>query len=387
MRAIVYILTGLMLSHYLFSPARAESSIKLAWLAQRKQVPPALSNLDEPILDSGLPGAHLGLKDNNTTGQFTGHNYVLETYLLGVGDNAIEALQRLISKGIQHVIVNLPARELLPLIQIAQVKGVILYDIGTRDDALRLHDCSPNIIHFKPSRAMRADALAQYLKFKRWDKWFLLVGSTRQDKKYAVAMKRAAYHFNMRIVAEKNWLMNHDVRRTAQSEIPVLTQAKDYDVVVVADEQGLFGEYVAYRSWLPRPVVGTQRLVATSWQRSHEQWGAVQLQNRFRALAGRWMNEDDYAAWLAMRALGEAVTRTSSIDFDTLLGFMQSDEFAIAGFKGRKLSIRPWSRQLRQPVLLASARSMVSVAPLEGYLHPSSELDTLGIDRAESSCQ
>ena len=31
----------------------------------------------------------------------------------------------------------------------------------------------------------------------------------------------------------------------------------------MADEQGLFGEYLAYRTWLARPVVGTQGLIAS----------------------------------------------------------------------------------------------------------------------------
>ena len=42
------------------------------------------------------------------------------------------------------------------------------------------------------------------------------------------------------------------------------------------------GEYLAYRTWAPRPVAGTQGLVPTSWHWTHERWGAVQLQNRFR---------------------------------------------------------------------------------------------------------
>jgi hypothetical protein len=42
---------------------------------------------------------------------------------------------------------------------------------------------------------------------------------------------------------------------------------------------------------------------------------------------------------------------------------------------------------LRQPVLLAADRSLVAVAPIEGYLHPRNELDTLGVDEAETRCR
>jgi ABC transporter substrate binding protein (PQQ-dependent alcohol dehydrogenase system) len=167
----------------------------------------------------------------------------------------------------------------------------------------------------------------------------------------------------------------------------VFTQGVDYDVLVVADEKGLFGEYLQYRTWIPRPVIGTQGLVATSWHRVHEQWGAVQLQNRFKKVAGRWMTEQDYAAYLAVRSIGEAVTRTQSGETYGIQKFLLSEEFALQGYKGKPLSFRPWSRQLRQPVLLAAARSMVSVSPQEGFLHPTSELDTLGYDKPESKCQ
>ena len=164
------------------------------------------------------------------------------------------------------------------------------------------------------------------------------------------------------------------------------TQGEDYDVLVVADEKGLFGEYLDYRTWIPRPIIGTQGLVPTSWHRTHEQWGAVQIQNRFKEQAGRWMEEQDYAAYLAVRAIGEAAVRTKSVQIDKIKNYLLGSEFALQGYKGKPLSFRPWNGQLRQPVLLAAARSLVSVAPIEGFLHPLTELDTLGYDQSESSC-
>lgn len=98
------------------------------------------------------------------------------------------------------------------------------------------------------------------------------------------------------------------------------------------------------------------------------------------------MTEQDYAAWLAIRVIGEAATRTARMDAQGLESYIRGEGFSVAGFKGKKLSFRPWSGQLRQPLLLASARSMVAVAPLEGFLHPENELDTLGYDRMETGC-
>ncbi len=234
---------------------------------------------------------------------------------------------------------------------------------------------------------MLADALAQYLGRKRWNRWFLVTGRRDEDKLFANAVRRAATRFGGKIVAEKEWQYGPDARRTAQSEVPVFTQNIDYHLLVVADEIGEFGEYLAYRTWDPRLVAGTQGLVPTSWHRTHEQWGAVQLQNRFYETYGRWMEPVDYAVWMAVRSVGEAATRTRSTAASDIAGYVRSEDFELAAFKGRKLTFRDWNGQLRQPILLASARSLVSVSPQAGYLHQVSELDTLGYDRPESGCK
>lgn len=366
--------------------ASESQEIKIAYLAQEQQVPAALSNLAPFIADKGLQGALLGLRDNNTTGQFTQQNYLLEQVIVPIGGDVKQAFSQILKQGIQLVIVNLPAQQLVELHQLNNNQA-LLFDVATRTDAFRENQCLKDVLHILPSRAMRADALAQYMLKKRWNRWFLVVGNTAEDALYAQAIKRSAKRFGMKIVAEKKWLHTYDARRTAQSDIPVFTQVDDYDVLVVADEQGLFGEYISYRTWLPRPVIGTQGLVATAWHPAHEQWGAVQIQNRFKALAERQMQEQDYAAYLAVRSIGEAVTRTKAVDAATIKAYLLSERFKLQGYKGRALSFRDWNGQLRQPVLLAAPTSLVTAPPLEGFLHPQNELDTLGYDKPETQCQ
>lgn len=362
-------------------------SIDIAYLTQEKPIPPALSNLDPIPADKGVQGARLAAKDNNTTGAFTGHHFALREVVVPLEGDVEAAFKKLAADGAAFVVANLPAEKLTALAVLEEAKGVLILDAATRDDALRNEQCSANTLHFLPSRAMRADALAQYMLKKRWNKWFLVVGPADEDRLFAAALKRAAKRFGMKIIEERRWDQHHDARRTAQSEVAVFTQGADYDVLVAADEAGLFGEYLEYRTWIPRPVIGTQGLVATSWHRTHEQWGAVQIQNRFREQAGRWMEEEDYGAYLAVRAVGEAATRTRSGESGKIREYLLSDEFALQGYKGKPLSFRSWDGQLRQPVLLAAARSLVAVAPLEGFLHPKSELDTLGYDAPESGCE
>ena len=369
------------------SQAMAELNINIAYLGQPVDQGPVLSNILPTPEDAGLRGAELGIKDSNTTGRFLKQKYQLTEVIDEDGAALIEHAKALYAdQSIRAFVVNAPASTLMSISQ-ALPEDVLILNAGSKDDALRTELCPANTLHTLPSRAMLTDALGQWLKYRRLTRWLLITGPTDDDKAYASALKRAAKRYGHKIVAEKDWSFDTDLRRTAQSEMPLFTQTDEYDVVVVADERGDFGEYVLYNTWYPRPVVGTQGLTPVTWHRVVEQWGAAQLQSRFEKLAGRWMNDEDYAAWAGVRTVSEAVSRTNSDDIKTLKHFIASDEFELAGFKGRKLDYRAWSGQMRQPIPLVHPRSLVSQSPQEGFLHPKSELDTLGFDAPESQCK
>jgi ABC transporter substrate binding protein (PQQ-dependent alcohol dehydrogenase system) len=382
-----YLFPLLLLMTIVSSQAATKQVVKIAILSQERAVPAALSNLDPFIQYKGQLGAEMAINENNTTGQFTNQQYELKKVVVPVDADVLDAFNKL-GDDFALVILNVKSDQINRLGDAPAAKNRLLFDAVSSEDELRGSQCRKNILHLLPSRAMRADALAQYMLKKRWQKWFLVVGPQPEDQLYAAAIKRAAKRFGLKIVAEKAWTNRYDARLTAQAEVPVFTQDQDdYDVLVVADEQGLFGEYLDYRTWLPRPVIGTQGLIATAWHRSHENWGAVQLQNRFRTAANRSMDEEDYAAYLAVRAIGEASVRSKSNQLQAIRDYMLSDAFALQGYKGMPLSFRSWDGQLRQPILLAAPRSLVSVAPVEGFLHPKTELDTLGYDQPETLCK
>lgn len=368
---------------------RAEeiARIPIAYLSQVVERPPKLSNLDLPPENEGLAGGRLAIADNNTTGRFLKQEFSLKEVAVPAEGDVQAAFEALLDAGHQFIVLNVPADVLLQLADEAAERDVLLLNAGAPDDRLRAADCRDNVLHVAPSRAMLADALAQYLAWKRWHDWFLVVGRRDGDRLFAEALRRAAKKFGNKIVEERSWDYGPDARRTAQAEVPALTQADGYDVLLVADEIGEFGEYLAYRTWLPRPVAGTQGLTPTTWHRTHEQWGAAQLQSRFKKAYGRWMTPLDYQVWAAIRVIGEGATRSGSGKFRAIRNHVSSPDFELAAFKGQKLTFRPWNWQLRQPILLAAANAMVSVSPQEGFLHPVSPLDTLGMDRPETGCR
>jgi ABC transporter substrate binding protein (PQQ-dependent alcohol dehydrogenase system) len=352
-----------------------------------------LSLVEQPSENDGIAGARLAIEDNNTTGKFLNQHFTLEEVRLMEGDDVVKAATDLASRN-GFIIADLPAEALLKAADTLSDRKTVLLNAGSIDDRLREQDCRANVIHVAPTRSMLADALAQYLVWKQWKRWLLVVGSHDQDKLYAEALRRAAARFGAKIVQERIFEDAGGARRTdsgvtlIQRQMPVFTQqAPAYDVLVAADESEVFASYLPYRTWDPRPVVGSAGLVPTSWDPAQDQWGAIQMQNRFIKLNSRRMTALDMQAWTAVRMIGEAASRTNSGDPQSLFGFLKGPDFSIAAFKGQRLTLRDWNLQLRQPILLVDGRMVVSVSPQEGFLHQVSELDTLGVDRPETKCK
>jgi ABC transporter substrate binding protein (PQQ-dependent alcohol dehydrogenase system) len=353
----------------------------------------ALSILDVSPQNDGIAGAELAIVDNNTTGTFLGQKFTLDGKDIKPGDDAAPAFQELLASGANFILADLSAEQLLSIADIARDNGALIFNVGATDDILREEECRVNVFHVAPARTMLADGLAQYLIWKQWRRWVLLYGSHERDKLFAAALRRAAPRFGGVIVAEKEFKDTGTARRTdtgvvqIQKQMPVFTQdLPDHDVVLVADESEVFGTYVPFRTWIPRPVAGTAGLIPSSWHPAHEQWAGMQIQNRFEKAFGRRMLAKDIQAWTAVRIVGEAATRTNSNDRAKIEAYVRSDDFSIAAFKGQKLSFRPWNWQLRQPIILGDGRSVVTTSPQEGFLHQVSELDTLGIDKPETKC-
>src|SRR6266545_4201035 len=337
------------------APAASQiQRIAIVLARETRNVPPPLSLLDMPPPDDGVAGARLAIDDNNTTGRFLKQEFTLDVVQSGNPQELVSEVEKRVEAGVSFIVADTGPQTVIAL----------------------------------------ADRLAQYLAWKRWKRWFLLHGVEPGDAAYAEALRRAAKRFGAKIVEERPVKYEVGSRRAdggheqIQEQMATLTQSVPaYDVAVVADESGVFGEYLPYRTWDARPVAGTQGLTPTSWHPALEQWGATQLQNRFRRLANRAMRPLDYDAWVAVRSIGEAAARARSTGPADMIAHLKSADFDLAAFKGRKLSYRPWDGQLRQPILIATAKLPVTVSPQPAFLHQFTELDTLGIDKPESTCR
>ena len=376
-------------------PAKTEKHVTELRIGYLRAYAPqlALSVLDIPPRDEGVAGANVAIADNNTTGKFMGQKFRLDVTEVKPDADVVQTFRDMVAKGDRYVLADISAQQLLSIADIARENGVLIFNVGATDDILREEECRANVFHTAPTRSMLADGLAQYLIWKQWPRWVLLYGSHEGDQLFADALRRAATRFGGQILAEKEFKDTGTARRTdsgvvqIQRQIPVFMQdLPDHDVVLVADESEVFGTYVPFRSWIPRPVAGTAGLMPSAWHPASEQWGGTQIQNRFAKANGRRMLSKDMAAWTAARIIGDAATRTQGADPQKIEAFIRGDDFSIAAFKGQKLTFRKWNWQLRQPIFLGDSKSVVSTSPQEGFLHQVSELDTLGVDQPETKC-
>ncbi len=350
-----------------------------------------ISRFDAVPEDLAFAGAALADEDNGTTGAFLGQTYETRTVAVPPGE-ADAALDRLIAEGIDLFVVLAERDDLLRLAERAG-EAALVFNARAPDVDLRDGACRGNLLHVAPSTAMLADAVVQFAAWKQWRRLYLVHGSNPPDRALADAYRRAAAKFGLEIVGEREFEDTGGSRRTdsgttqVQRQLPVdLQDAPEHDVVLAADASDVFAPYLPFHQWTPRAVMGSAGLRPVAFNPALEAWGATQFQRRFEALTSRYVREGDYLTWLALRVVGEAVTRTGSADPGALREYMLSDAFEIAAFKGQPLTFRDWNGQMRQSILLYDGRITVSTSPQEGFLHQVSPLDTMGLDRPESDC-
>jgi ABC transporter substrate binding protein (PQQ-dependent alcohol dehydrogenase system) len=266
-------------------------------------------------------------------------------------------------------------------------QDVMLFNAAAPEDALRGAQCAPHLFHTLPSHAMQMDALAQFLVARKWARPLVLTGPTPGDQLLKAAWQRSAKRFGVRPVAEKNFKLSNDPRERDLGNVRLLTSDREYDVVVVLDAQGEFAREVPFRTVLPRPVVGSNGLTAQAWHPLYERHGGPQLSRRFLRRANRPMGSYDWATWMAARSAAEVASVHSKSGVAQQVQALRQGAVVVDGYKGQRLSFRAWDGQLRQPLLLAHGGGIGEIAPLEGFLHQRSTLDTLGYDAPESACK
>jgi ABC transporter substrate binding protein (PQQ-dependent alcohol dehydrogenase system) len=338
--------------------------------------------------DHPFTGAQIGIDEAAALVRVLNTQFTLERITVkSPAEVAPAVIAALEGRDIHFFLIDAPADAFRPLAAATKGRDVLLFNISAEDDSVRRELCAREFVHVIPSLAMRMDALVQYLASRKWRDILVFEGPLPADAETVKAFSRSAQKFGARIVADQHFKPGTDPREREQNNPALLSAVRgNYDVVFVADETFDFARQVPYHTVLPRPVVGSIDLEPVAWHWTWEHNGAPQVNTRFdKKSGGRHMESPDWAAWIAVKMVVQAALRTRSAQFAKQRDFILGDA-GFDGDKGLPVSVRPWDHQVRQAVLLAAPYMVVASAPLEGFLHRTNELDTLGDDEPETAC-
>jgi len=336
---------------------------------------------------SPLPAAELAIADSAATGAAIGVKFTLLRHTLSEGEDPSAALQALDSQpGIAAAILDLPLEEMLAAALGSAAKPLILFNARHQNVDLRQRACRTNLFHTMPSLDMLTDGLAQGLIARNWTRTLVLEGATPADTAFSAAFQDSAKKFGLSVVDVRKFVLGNDPRQREQNNVRLLTGGAQYDVVFVADATREFAPFVPYNTMDPRPVIGSEGLVPVAWHIYWERHGAPQLNRRFAKRTGRPMTDEDWATWVAIRAITEALVQNRKTPERPLAEALLEPSLTLELYKGFPGSFRPWNRQLRQPILLGTPNAVVGLTPVEGALHQFNTLDTLGIDEPQFHC-
>jgi ABC transporter substrate binding protein (PQQ-dependent alcohol dehydrogenase system) len=305
-------------------------------------------------------------------------------------DQAKSEVIKLTQAGAPLFMSELPASWLAA---VSDATKAAVINVSEADDVLREQQCKANLFHAIPSERMRADALAQVLLSRRWNKVFVLTSESSEDQRRAEVALRSLQRFNLKLVAKKQFKLSGDPRERQLANLALLTANQEFDALWVIDSDGEFARSIPYRLSQPRPVVGDAGLVPVAWDPRFERYGAPQVSKAFAKQFRRPMVGHDWAAWFTGRLLVSTLIplhsggATKKIVAADVLKTLNSPDLKVDGSKGQALSFRAWDRQLRQTIMLSDGQGVIEVAPLEGVMHPRSVLDTLGADAPEKLCK
>lgn len=334
-----------------------------------------------------VPGAIMGIEDLKTLTDAVGVSATLDQQKAADVAGLVAKVQEMSAAGERFIIVDLPADVLDQVAAATRDLKVTLINTTAHDDFLR-ERCYPNLLHTAASDRQLSDALVQLLRVRNWINVLVLYGQNPRDKVLADVFTASAQRLRLNITDTRQVTLSTDSESIEANNTLLVTGGVDYDVIYIADTQGDYARYLPYATQLPRPIIGSTGLEASEWNWTWERDGASQVISRFDRLTGDLhMDGADWAAWIAAKAVVTAYGKSRKTDPDEIDAYLRGVRFGVDGSKGILMSFRPWDGQMRMPITLSTADAVIEAAPIDGFEHEVTTLDTLGTDQPEFVCK
>jgi ABC-type branched-subunit amino acid transport system substrate-binding protein len=340
-------------------------------------VPPA-----GPAAAALTRGAALGLDDANALAALFGKRLRLLTETAADGPAAAAAVRALAGAGAMAVVGGAGVGVASALGDAAAGGALLALNVAAPDEALRNDRCQRRLFHLAPSVTMLVDALARWLAGRRALRWAVVTDGGPRGVEIEAAVRRAARRQEAALGAAQDGADVTFIGLEGAALREALSRARAGGRLVagIGDEApAALGPDEAGGVW------------AVGWHHELERFSARELNARFRRRFAAPLDEVSWAAWAAVKLVGEAVVRAGAADGAALAAFFQMAP-PFDGHKGTALTFRPWDRQLRQPLYILSPRRREEIGDRRGTFavvadSPGADLDALGTTAAESRCQ
>ena len=326
-------------------------------------------------------GAALGLDDANALATLFGKRLRLETEAARADGQTGRALAR---AGALAVVGGVGPGGGEALLQ-AATDGTTVLNVGAPDDRLRNEGCERRAFHVMPSVAMYADALTQVLiEQRKLTRWSVTGDGSPRGAEIEAAARRSVARRGGTVTGDAAaadvLLLAVDDRGVDAGMARAIAEGRQPDRIAGIGEAGI-----------RLPAERAAGLWAVGWHYELERFSARELNGRFRRRWNAPMTETSWAAWAALKLVGEAVVRAGAGDGAALAAFLESAP-PFDGHKGEALAFRKWDHQLRQPLYVVGPRKREDIA---GPLGPfavmadvgGKNLDALGTAMADSRCR
>ena len=326
-------------------------------------------------------GAALGLDDANALATLFGKRLRVETEAARADGQTGRALAR---AGALAIVGGVGPGGGEALLQ-AATDGTTVLNVGAPDDRLRNEGCERRAFHVTPSVAMYADALTQVLiEQRKLTRWSVTGDGSPRGAEIEAAARRSVARRGGTVTGDAAaadvLLLAVDDRGVDAGVARAIAEGRRPDRIAGIGEAGI-----------RLPAERAAGLWAVGWHYELERFSARELNGRFRRRWNAPMTETSWAAWAALKLVGEAVVRAGAGDGAALAAFMESAP-PFDGHKGEALTFRRWDHQLRQPLYVAGPRKREEIG---GALGPFAvladvggrNLDALGTAMADSRCR
>jgi len=326
-------------------------------------------------------GAALGLDDANALVTLFGKRLRLQTEPDRGGAQSARALAR---AGALAVVGGLGPGAGEALRETAS-DGTVVLNAGSPDDRLRNEGCERRLFHVIPSVSMYVDALAQYLVERRkLSRWALAGDGSPRGAEIEAAARRSLGRRGGSIVgdgaAADVLLLAVDDRALEAAVGRAVADGRAPDRIAGIGEIGMRA-----------PADRSAGVWSLAWHYELERFSARELNSRFRRQFNAPLEDVSWAAWAALKLVGEAIVRASALDRGALVAYLESAP-PFDGHKGDALTFRKWDHQLRQPLYVAGPRKREEIGGSRGPFAvlgdlSGTDLDALGTAMADSRCR